>query len=51
VVAGAFTYAPRGHRTAVAISVTAGFLVLFAALVWWRTAALLQMFGGPLHLS
>jgi membrane associated rhomboid family serine protease len=51
VVAAAFAYAPRARRTAVAISVTAGFLVLFAALVWWRTAALLQMFGGPLHLS
>ena len=45
VVAGAYAYAPRNSRNAVQAGVTAALLVLFAVLIWWRTEALLGLFG------
>ncbi|CAJ1510506.1 rhomboid family intramembrane serine protease [[Mycobacterium] burgundiense] len=51
LVAAAFVYAPAKQRTAVAATVTAAFLVVFVALVWWRTGVLLDMFGGAVIIS
>ncbi|VEG50428.1 rhomboid family protein [Mycolicibacterium chitae] len=51
LVAAAFVYAPARQRNAVAAAVTAGFLAMFVALVWWRTGVLLEMFGGAIILS
>jgi membrane associated rhomboid family serine protease len=45
VVAGAYAYAPRERRTLIQISATVALLVLFAALIWWRTTDLLAQFG------
>ncbi|BBY81304.1 rhomboid family intramembrane serine protease [Mycolicibacterium pulveris] len=45
VVAGAYAYAPPKTRNVVQASVTAALLLLFAALIWWRTESLLQLFG------
>jgi membrane associated rhomboid family serine protease len=45
VVAAAYAYAPRERRTVVQVSATVGLLVLFAALIWWRTTDLLAQFG------
>ncbi|ORA63327.1 rhomboid family intramembrane serine protease [Mycolicibacterium elephantis] len=45
VVAGAYANAPRNSRNAVQAGVTAALLVLFAVLIWWRTEALLGLFG------
>lgn len=51
LIAWAYAYAPRERQTLIHASVTAAMLVLFAALIWWRTGELLDMFGGRLHLS
>ncbi|CAN5316959.1 rhomboid family intramembrane serine protease [soil metagenome] len=45
-VAAAYVYAPREHRTVIQGSVTVAVLALFAGLIWWRTDALLTMFGA-----
>jgi membrane associated rhomboid family serine protease len=45
VVAAAFVYAPRARRTLVQAGASAALLVLFVALVWWRTEDLRAMFG------
>lgn len=41
LVAAAFVYPPRERRTAVQVSAAVALLVLFAVLIWWRTATLL----------
>ncbi|KUH85859.1 MULTISPECIES: rhomboid family intramembrane serine protease [unclassified Mycobacterium] len=45
VIATAYAYAPRGSRNLVQAGATAATLVVFALLVWWRTAVLLAPFG------
>ncbi|MET0900929.1 MAG: rhomboid family intramembrane serine protease [Mycobacterium sp.] len=45
LVAAAFVYAPREHRNLVQGGVVAAFVVVFAALIWWRSQSLLAMFG------
>ena len=45
VVAAAYAYAPRERRTLIQLSATIGLLVLFSALIWWRTTDLLAQFG------
>lgn len=44
-IATAYAYAPRGSRNVVQAGATAAALVLFALLIWWRTADLLAPFG------
>ncbi|BBY44796.1 rhomboid family intramembrane serine protease [Mycolicibacterium celeriflavum] len=44
-IATAYAYAPRGSRTLVQAGATAATLVVFALLIWWRTAVLLAPFG------
>lgn len=44
-IAAAFVYAPRERRTAIQAGVSVGVLVLFAALIAWRTSNLLTTFG------
>ena len=46
VVAWAYAYAPREHRNLVQGAATVAVLVLFGALVWWRTSDLLAQFTG-----
>ncbi|MGV0838034.1 rhomboid family intramembrane serine protease [Mycolicibacterium thermoresistibile] len=41
LVAAAFVYPPRERRTAVQVTATVTLVVLFAALIWWRTTELL----------
>ncbi len=50
LLAAGFVYAPRAQRTLVQSVVAGGLLVLFLALIWWRSAELLDMFGGYLNL-
>lgn len=45
VVAAAYAYAPQKSRNLVQAGVTVAILVLFAVLIWWRTAVLLELFG------
>jgi membrane associated rhomboid family serine protease len=45
VVAAAYAYAPRQRRTLIQLSATVALLVLFAALIEWRTTDLLAQFG------
>jgi membrane associated rhomboid family serine protease len=45
VVAAAYAYAPRERRTLIQVSATVALLVLFAALIGWRTTDLLAQFG------
>jgi membrane associated rhomboid family serine protease len=40
-IGGAYAYAPRDHRKLIQAAVSVVALVLFAVLVWWRTASLL----------
>lgn len=42
-VGWAYAYAPRAHRALIQSGVSVAVLVLFAALVWWRTASLLGL--------
>jgi membrane associated rhomboid family serine protease len=46
LVAFAYAYAPRENRTLVQAGATVGILVLFVALIWWRTNQLLALFTG-----
>ncbi|HEX2283244.1 MAG TPA: rhomboid family intramembrane serine protease [Mycobacterium sp.] len=45
LVGAAYAYAPRNSRNAVQVGATVAILVLFALLIWWRTADLLSSFG------
>lgn len=42
-VACAYAYAPRQHRNLVQAGASVALLLVFAALVWWRTASLLGL--------
>ncbi|MGE2837194.1 rhomboid family intramembrane serine protease [Mycobacterium sp. SMC-4] len=44
-VAAAYMYAPARQRNAVQAAATAAAVILFATLVWWRTAELRALFG------
>lgn len=44
-IAAAFVYAPRQHRNAVQVGVSVAAVLLFAALIGWRTTSLLTYFG------
>lgn len=46
LVALAYAYAPRENRNVVQAGATVGLLVIFAALIWWRTNQLLPLFTG-----
>lgn len=43
LVALAYVYAPRENRNLVQAGATVGLLVLFVALIWWRTSNLLML--------
>lgn len=45
VLAAAYVYAPRARRDLVQAAATVALLVLFGALVWWRTTQLLAQFA------
>lgn len=45
VVAAAYAYAPRQQRNLVQAGATVALVVLFVALIWWRTIELRAMFG------
>ena len=45
LVAWVYAYAPQAQRAAVQLGASVGLLVLFVALIWWRTADLRAMFG------
>lgn len=44
-VAAVYAYAPRAHRTLVQLGASIALLLIFAALVWWRTGAILMGAG------
>lgn len=44
-VAAAFVYAPRAHRNAIQAGVAVGAVLIFVALIAWRTNQLLTSFG------
>lgn len=44
-IAWAYGYAPQANRTLIQAGVTVAVLVLFAALIWWRTVSLLTGAG------
>jgi membrane associated rhomboid family serine protease len=44
-ITAAYAYAPRERRTLIQASATVALIVLFAALIWWRTTDLLAQFG------
>jgi membrane associated rhomboid family serine protease len=44
-VGSAYAYAPRANRALIQIGVSVAGLVLFAALIWWRTTVLLAGIG------
>lgn len=46
LVAVAYAYSPRAHRTLVQAGTTVGMLVLLTVLVWWRTSDLLAQFSA-----
>jgi membrane associated rhomboid family serine protease len=46
MIASAYVYAPRKHRDLVHAAATSAALLLFVALIWWRTSALLTESGG-----
>lgn len=48
LVAGAYVYAPRANRNLVQAGATVGILVLFVAIIAWRTAQLTDRFGAML---
>ncbi|MGH3644364.1 MAG: rhomboid family intramembrane serine protease [Mycobacterium sp.] len=45
VVAWAYAYAPQAKRTLIVTGSSVALLLLFAALVWWRTTAILTTVG------
>jgi membrane associated rhomboid family serine protease len=45
VIAALYAYAPRNSRNAVQVGGIAALLVLFTALIWWRTVVLLSQFA------
>jgi membrane associated rhomboid family serine protease len=45
LIGAAYVYAPRDRRNLVQAGVTVAVVVLFAALMWWRTSELLAEFG------
>jgi membrane associated rhomboid family serine protease len=45
VIASAYVYAPRNHRDLIQGAATGTALLLFAALIWWRTSTLLADAG------
>ncbi|MDP7730923.1 MULTISPECIES: rhomboid family intramembrane serine protease [Mycobacterium] len=45
LLSAAYVYAPRQRRDLIQASATVALLVLFAVLIWWRTASLLAQFG------
>jgi membrane associated rhomboid family serine protease len=49
LVSAGFVYAPRARRNLIQGAVTGALLVLFLLLIWWRSAELLEMFGGYLN--
>jgi membrane associated rhomboid family serine protease len=51
LIGAALAYAPRGHRNTVLASVIIVMLGVFAALVVWRTRAILDTFGGSIILG
>jgi membrane associated rhomboid family serine protease len=51
LVAAAYVCAPRNARNLIQSAVTIGVLVVFAALIWWRTGVLLAEFGGYINLG
>jgi membrane associated rhomboid family serine protease len=44
-IAAAYAYAPRKSPTLVQVGASVAALVLFAALIWWRTSDLFAQFG------
>ena len=46
VIASAYVYAPRDRRELVQAAASGAALLLFAALIWWRTSALLAEAGA-----
>ena len=44
-IAAAYAYAPREHRNQIQAGVTVAVVVLFLALLWWRTNEVLAYFG------
>jgi membrane associated rhomboid family serine protease len=44
-IAAAYAYAPRKSRNLVQVAATVAILVVFALLIWWRTADLLASVG------
>lgn len=45
LLSAAYVYAPRQRRDLIQASATVALLVLFAVLIWWRTASLLAQFA------
>jgi membrane associated rhomboid family serine protease len=45
VVAAVYVYAPQSRRNLIQVSATAVILVVFAALIWWRTGVLVAELG------
>ncbi len=46
LIAAVYTYAPRERRNLVQGGVSAAVLVVFAALIYWRTAELIGQYGA-----
>jgi membrane associated rhomboid family serine protease len=44
-VAAVFAYAPRANRTLIQAGCSVVILLVFAALIWWRTGVILEPFG------
>jgi membrane associated rhomboid family serine protease len=51
LVAAAYVYPPRERQNLIQAATTITTLVVFGALIWWRTADLLAMFGGHINLG
>jgi membrane associated rhomboid family serine protease len=43
LIAATYAYAPRAHRDLVQAGATIATLILFSALIWWRTTDLLSV--------
>jgi len=44
-VAAVYAYAPRGYRNLGLVGASLALLLVFAALIWWRTSAILTFAG------